>query len=181
MGDGRYWVLLRAQYWLYWPVMLVASRFVWHLAGVALAPKDKYLARDLGFLCGFVAYMYGLFQLVPEGYGWLFYCTAHLGVGGLHVTTNLNHYHMPMEHTVSTQAEGGWLVHQLHTTSNIAGSTFLDWWAGGLQLQIEHHLFPQMPRHRLNKIKPAVMALCAKFGLDYQVRAERRGEMIRVV
>jgi fatty acid desaturase len=86
-----------------------------------------------------------------------------------------------MEHTVSTQAEGGWLVHQLHTTSNIAGSTFLDWWAGGLQLQIEHHLFPQMPRHRLNKIKPAVMALCAKFGLDYQVRAERRGEMIRVV
>lgn len=34
--------------------------------------------------------------------------------------------------------------------------------------QVEHHLFPQMPRHRLNKIKPAVMALCHKFGLDYQ-------------
>jgi hypothetical protein len=60
-------VLLRAQYWLYWPVMLVASRFVWHLAGVALAPKDRYLARDVGFLCGFVAYMWGLLQLVPEG------------------------------------------------------------------------------------------------------------------
>jgi len=52
------------------------------------------------------------------------------------VTTNLNHYHMPMTHDVSTPATGGWLKHTLATTSNIAGSTFLDWWAGGLQLQV---------------------------------------------
>jgi hypothetical protein len=78
----------------------------------------------------------GVWRLARHRYGWLFYWTAHLGIGGLHVTTNLNHYHMPMTHDVCTPANGGWLKHQLLTTSNIAGSTFLDWWAGGLQLQV---------------------------------------------
>ena len=40
--------------------------------------------------------------------------------------------------------------------------------AGGLNFQVEHHLFPTLPRHRLRAVAPAVAALCAKHGLAYE-------------
>jgi fatty acid desaturase len=40
--------------------------------------------------------------------------------------------------------------------------------AGGLNHQIEHHLFPSLPRHNLHKVSSEVRALCAKHGLEYE-------------
>ncbi len=40
--------------------------------------------------------------------------------------------------------------------------------AGGLNYQIEHHLFPTLPRHNLRKVAAAVQALCEKHGLVYE-------------
>lgn len=39
---------------------------------------------------------------------------------------------------------------------------------GGLQYQIEHHLFPQLPRHNLGKVKPMVEELCRRHGIRYE-------------
>ncbi len=40
--------------------------------------------------------------------------------------------------------------------------------AGGLNFQIEHHLFPTLPRHNLRYAQAGVQALCAKHGLAYE-------------
>ena len=40
--------------------------------------------------------------------------------------------------------------------------------AGGLNYQIEHHLFPTLPRHNLAKVQAAVQELCSKHGLVYE-------------
>jgi acyl-lipid Delta6-acetylenase / acyl-lipid (9-3)-desaturase len=40
--------------------------------------------------------------------------------------------------------------------------------AGGLNYQIEHHLFPTLPRHNLRKVAAAVQQLCEKHGLAYE-------------
>jgi len=40
--------------------------------------------------------------------------------------------------------------------------------AGGLNYQIEHHLFPTLPRHNLGKIQSRVQQLCEKHGLLYE-------------
>ena len=40
--------------------------------------------------------------------------------------------------------------------------------AGGLNYQIEHHLFPTLPRHNLAKVRAAVEELCRKHGLAYE-------------
>ena len=40
--------------------------------------------------------------------------------------------------------------------------------AGGLNYQIEHHLFPTLPRHNLSKVRGAVMELCRRHGLAYE-------------
>lgn len=59
---------------------------------------------------------------------------------------------------------------QLASTRNIHASLFNDWFTGGLNRQIEHHLFPTLPRHNLRKAQERVRALCAKHGLFYEVR-----------
>lgn len=40
--------------------------------------------------------------------------------------------------------------------------------AGGLNFQIEHHLFPSLPRHNLGKVSKRVRELCEKHGLTYE-------------
>lgn len=57
---------------------------------------------------------------------------------------------------------------QVVSTRDIKAGRFNDWFTGGLNRQIEHHLFPTMPRHNLNKISPQVEALCKKHGLVYE-------------
>lgn len=56
---------------------------------------------------------------------------------------------------------------QVLTSRNIAGSVFVDWWYGGLNHQIEHHLFPSMPRPNLKRAQPIVRQYCADLGLPY--------------
>ena len=44
---------------------------------------------------------------------------------------------------------------------------WLDWFHGGLQFQIEHHLFPRMPRHNLRAASHLVKPACLRLGLRY--------------
>lgn len=76
--------------------------------------------------------------------------------------------HIPME--IDDDKERPWLSLQLHATCDVEKSFFNDWFTGHLNFQIEHHLFPTMPRHNLYKIKPQVEALCAKHGIPYQCK-----------
>ena len=61
---------------------------------------------------------------------------------------------------------------QVTTTRNITGGHgmpqfFVDWFCGGLQYQVEHHLFPMMPRHNLAKCHKLVDSFCKKWGVSY--------------
>ena len=59
---------------------------------------------------------------------------------------------------------------QLSSTRDVSGSLFNDWFTGGLNRQIEHHLFPTLPRHNLHDAQRMVYAFCSKHGLYYEVR-----------
>lgn len=56
-------------------------------------------------------------------------------------------------------------------TQNIVGGIFHDWFTGHLNYQIEHHLFPTMPRHQLPHVAERVQQLCVKHGLPYHVKS----------
>jgi fatty acid desaturase len=60
-----------------------------------------------------------------------------------------------------------WIDLQLRATCNIEKSFFNDWFTGHLNFQIEHHLFPTMPRHNYYKIQPYVKELCKKYNITY--------------
>lgn len=77
--------------------------------------------------------------------------------------------HIPME--IDDDKARAWLPLQMHATCDIEKSYFNDWFTGHLNFQIEHHLFPTMPRHNLYKIKPDVEALCKKHGVPYVTKS----------
>ncbi|NXN80434.1 FADS2 desaturase, partial [Bombycilla garrulus] len=78
--------------------------------------------------------------------------------------TQMNH--IPME--IDSEKHRDWLSSQMAATCNIEQSFFNDWFTGHLNFQIEHHLFPTMPRHNFWKVKPLVKSLCAKYGIQYE-------------
>eukprot|EP00658_Telonema_sp_P-2_P051870 TRINITY_DN3998_c0_g1_i1.p1 TRINITY_DN3998_c0_g1~~TRINITY_DN3998_c0_g1_i1.p1 ORF type:complete len:438 (-),score=94.72 TRINITY_DN3998_c0_g1_i1:325-1638(-) len=79
--------------------------------------------------------------------------------------TQMNHISMKVTYT-----EQSWVQSQLQSTCNVEQSAFNDWFTGHLNFQIEHHLFPTMPRHNYHKIAPRVKALCQKHGLKYECK-----------
>ena len=64
--------------------------------------------------------------------------------------------------------ENDWAVHELLTTANFArNNRFLNWYIGGLNFQIEHHLFPHICHIHYRKIAPIVERTALEFGLLY--------------
>uniref|UniRef100_A0A8B9PA08 Cytochrome b5 heme-binding domain-containing protein n=1 Tax=Apteryx owenii TaxID=8824 RepID=A0A8B9PA08_APTOW len=74
--------------------------------------------------------------------------------------------HIPMD--IDYDKNEDWVSTQLHATCNVNQSMFNDWFTGHLNFQIEHHLFPTMPRHNYWKAAPLVKALCGKHGIEYK-------------
>ena len=68
----------------------------------------------------------------------------------------------------SGSVENNWAVHQLFTTTNFApGSKIFSWFVGGLNYQIEHHLFPNICHVHYKKISEIVRAKAQEYGLPY--------------
>ncbi|XP_058011619.1 acyl-CoA (8-3)-desaturase-like isoform X3 [Ahaetulla prasina] len=74
--------------------------------------------------------------------------------------------HIPMH--IDRDKNMDWFSTQLQATCNVNQSFFNDWVTGHLNFQIEHHLFPTMPRHNFWKVAPLVKLMCAKHGIEYQ-------------
>merc|ERR1712151_538498 len=78
--------------------------------------------------------------------------------------------HLPMPISSDKDSEKDWFSLQVTTTQNVHGGLFNDWFTGHLNYQIEHHLWPTMPRHNYYAVAPRVKALCEKHGLKYTSR-----------
>jgi fatty acid desaturase len=61
----------------------------------------------------------------------------------------------------------GYLEQQVTTSRNISNPPLLDFFYGGLNSQIEHHLFPRVSHHRYRAMRPIVRAFCEKRGIAY--------------
>ena len=56
---------------------------------------------------------------------------------------------------------------QVTTTRNVTSTPFVDWFCGGLQYQVDHHLFPMLPRHNLKQVHVLVESFCKEQGVSY--------------
>lgn len=67
--------------------------------------------------------------------------------------------------------ENTWAVHQLHTTTNYAHrNRILSWYVGGLNFQVEHHLFPNICHVHYRNLSSIVRATAEEFGHPYKMK-----------
>ena len=67
--------------------------------------------------------------------------------------------------------EHSWLVHEMETTSDFARENrWLTWYIGGLNFQIEHHLFPKICSVHYPALSPIVEAVAKKYGVAFHVQ-----------
>jgi linoleoyl-CoA desaturase len=67
--------------------------------------------------------------------------------------------------------ENEWAIHQLQTTANFSRkSRIMNWFIGGLNFQIEHHLFPNICHIHYRKISLIVERTAREYGLEYNVK-----------
>jgi len=70
---------------------------------------------------------------------------------------------------VNGKLENNWAIHQLRTTTNFAQrSKIFSWYVGGLNLQVEHHLFPNICHVHYKKISAIVKSTAEEFNLPYK-------------
>jgi fatty acid desaturase len=60
-----------------------------------------------------------------------------------------------------------WMELQMRTSRSLSGGKFIHWFYGGLNTQIEHHLFPKAPRFNLLKIKDMTQKFAKKHNIAY--------------
>jgi fatty acid desaturase len=113
-------------------------------------------------LAGFAALV---FHVLPPGKAVAF-LAMQLAVFGLYMGPSFapNHIGMPL---VSPKLKLDFLRRQVLMSRNISGGPPISVFMGGLNYQIEHHLFPSMARPYLRKAQPLVAAYCAAQGVPY--------------
>ena len=64
--------------------------------------------------------------------------------------------------------ESSWAAHQLYTTANFGKKNLpLSWFVGGLNFQIEHHLFPNICHVHYPRISPIMKSTAEEYGIPY--------------
>ena len=83
-----------------------------------------------------------------------------------HVVEITEFEHIPLDET--KHLETAWAQHQLKTTANFAmGNKFISWFVGGLNYQVEHHLFPKISHVHYPVVCKIVQEKCREFNVPY--------------
>ncbi|MEV4277016.1 fatty acid desaturase family protein [Actinoplanes xinjiangensis] len=95
----------------------------------------------------------------------LAFFAVHHAVFGVYLGMTFAPNHKGMPHPTGDE---DFLRKQVLTSRNVTGGRLIDAALGGLNYQIEHHLFPGMPTPNLRRAQPLVKAYCAQLGVSYE-------------
>lgn len=156
------------QGWFFFPLLLLEGLDL-HFQGLkrVLGPEPiKRRTIEIVFLMSRLgAYVALLFLVMSPGKAFVF-MALHLGLFGLYMGGSFapNHKGMPI---VPKDLKLDFLRRQVLMSRNVKGGFFMDVALGGLNYQVEHHLFPSMPRIALRRAQPIVAEFCARKGVPY--------------
>lgn len=91
----------------------------------------------------------------------------------------VEHTEFEAAHGEVTQIENAWAEHQVRTTANFApDNLFVNWFVGGLNYQVEHHLFPRISHVHYPALSKIVQETCQEHGLPYHTYPTMTASMI---
>ncbi|WP_059006395.1 fatty acid desaturase family protein [Streptomyces specialis] len=170
-GFARF--LTRHQAWLFFPLLLLegialkvsSARMVLAAEGWRRDGRGRAV-EGLLLVAHYAGYALLLGAAMGPGKAVVF-AFVHQALFGLHLGCVFAPNHKGMEMPTEDGARWGHLRRQVLTSRNVRGGPVTDWLMGGLNYQIEHHLFPSMPRPHLRLVRPVVMRYCREAGLSY--------------
>ncbi|MEV6772433.1 acyl-CoA desaturase [Nocardia sp. NPDC051030] len=166
-GRGFRGFIFRHQAWLFFPMLTLEAGSLHGASVKAVARRaTPQWAREAVLLSAHVVlYLSAVFLVLPPGKA-LIFIAVQQGLFGLYMGCTFAPNHKGME-IIETPGAVDFLRRQVLTSRNVRGGWFTDVALGGLNYQIEHHLFPSMPRANLRHARPLVMAFCAEHEIPY--------------
>ena len=186
--ESQKWVPAHKVQHLYLPFIYALSSIFW----IFFMDFTKYFSRKIYTTAAwkltlknhiifwitkvYYAFVFIIFPVMVWGWGgWLigfFIANAVMGITLsfvfqlAHVVENTEFEHIPLDAT--KHVETAWAEHQIKTTANFAmGNKVISWFVGGLNYQIEHHLFPRVSHVHYPAISKIVQEKCKEYNLPY--------------
>jgi linoleoyl-CoA desaturase len=182
----KHYKIHRVQHWYFW--FAYSLLYIWW---VLFTDYKKYFSRKIGptpltkmklsdhisfwgfkFLHAFIFGVVPIYMLgfMPWIIGFLIYAMFTGFV--LSIVFQLAHTvegtEFPKANIDTNKMEDEWAVHQLKTTANFATrNRLISWWVGGLNFQVEHHLFPRISHVHYPEISKIIRKACQDFGVPY--------------
>ena len=161
-------LITRHQGWLFFPLLTLEGINL-HYLGIKhllTAKKVAHRWRELaGILVRLAVVIVPVFLFLPLGMAFAF-MGVQLAVFGVYMGAAFapNHKGMPI---IAPDAKLDFFSKQVRTSRNVTGGWWATWLMGGLNYQVEHHLFPNMPRPALSKAREIVMDQCRALKVPY--------------
>lgn len=153
---------------LFFPILSVsrASLFYYSIRDIFHNHDRTAVIEALLLLAHFVLYLSFVFYMLPVASA-LFFIAAVFWVQSINLGLAFapNHKGMPL---LSRNTPIDFMTHQVMTSRNVHPGVLTDFFYGGLNYQIEHHLFPAMPRRHLRLARTIVKEFCEKRGFAYR-------------
>ncbi len=167
--SGPMSLITRRQGWLFFPLLTLEGLNLHflafrHLLNFRHPVKDRWL--ELGLLAlRFTLVLTPVFLFLPLGMAFAF-VGVQMAVFGVYMGAAFapNHKGMPI---IDADAKLDFFTKQVRTSRNVSGGWWATWLMGGLNYQIEHHLFPSMPRPHLAQAREIVIEHCRTLGVPY--------------
>ncbi len=160
-------LVYRFQAYLFFPMLLLEALSL-HVASIRAltSPASPHRTAEAALLAAHAACYLGVILLVLSPVKAVVFILVQQGLFGLYLGSSFapNHKGMPV---LDAADRSDFLHRQVLTSRNVRGGVLTDFALGGLNYQIEHHLFPSMPRPNLRHSQALIRGFCQQRQLPY--------------
>ncbi|WP_372449720.1 fatty acid desaturase family protein [Microbacterium flavum] len=163
----RRWIT-RRQGWLFFPLLTLEGLNLHVISMRHLASRGEVKGRwiEIAMIAArFAIFVAPVFIFLPLGMAFAFF-GVQVAVFGVYMGASFAPNHKGMA-IIAPDAKLDFFSKQVRTSRNIRGGWWATWLMGGLNYQVEHHLFPNMPRPHLSKARSIVMDQCRTLNVPY--------------
>lgn len=159
--------IMKYQAYFFFPVLTLALfEMQRHSIQYLVQKKVKYYLAERLLLISHYVWYFGLLSSQLAIWQAIIFILVHQVFSGVYMGSVFapNHKGMPV---LDADSKMDFLHRQIITARNVCGHPLTDFWCGGLNYQIEHHLFPSMPRNRLREAQGIIKTFCLEHAISY--------------
>ena len=161
--------IMHHQSYLFFPMLFFVALDMKRVSIIYLLQERKqvkYFLAEILLICAHIVLPVGVLIWQLGFWPAVLFLAVNQGLLGFILGSAFapNHKGMPM---LPSNSKLDFLRKQVLTARNIEAGWFPDFWYGGLNYQIEHHLFPSLPRNKLGQAQTIIKEYCAECSISF--------------